>query len=501
MAPVSSNAISLEDIWLHQSYAGFLALNSAVALGIVLWDYIQLLPEERSIYDNLRGPEWHSPEPWAFILLRYSAILSSLCSILYSSVKINGCQIALSVGQAASVIVVASSGVLFCCRVGAMWDYKKVPVVVYSTTCLITTFSWIAVATQNKISADGPDLPFGTNCRFEHLSEWTPISYALSTAFACLIFGMALTKMIITCTMVATNTGWTLINRACLIYLFFAAVSSIAVLVVYSIEMPTDLLKRTAAPYFVMILMSMGSRIFLNLRLHDNTITRLEESNHFTAKTWTLEDGKSSPLSIQMQPQGPRSEPSSISTLSSAPRGEVRSLQTYITTETLTVPDTGTQASFQESSSYYADSPQSPRSLATANFSDTQGAAPEPRRVDSVRSFVTASTRLTTGSQSVVSDVPEIPKRGLGVRMDSVKSVSSSSTHRTGQTVPPSPRRKPVPSMKSFETTSTRLTASSASGPPPPRPPRRVHRMNSFRYFATTSNLNSDELKSTWHGI
>jgi hypothetical protein len=286
--------------------------------------------------------------------------------------------------------------------------------------------------------------------------------------------------------MVASNTGWTLINRACLIYLFFAAISSVGVLVVYSLEMPTDLLKRTSAPYFILILMSMGSRIFLNLRLHDNVITRLEESNRFTAKNWALGDEQSSSAPTQSQSHEPLFEPSTTTT--SAPGADVRSLGTYITTTTLTVPDTpASQTSFQESS--YYDSPQSPRSLATANFSDHQGG---PRRGDSVRSFVTASTRQTGDS---VSGVPELPKR---VRVGSVKSVSSASTHHTGL-IPPSPKRKPVPSMKSFETASTRLTGS--SGSPPPRPPRRVERTDSFRYFATTSNLNTDALKSTWHGI
>ncbi|KAF8183688.1 hypothetical protein BJ912DRAFT_976149 [Pholiota molesta] len=434
MAPLSTSPVSLEDIWSHQSYAGFLALSSAVAFGIVVWDYFQLLPEERSLYDNLRGPEWHSPAPWAFILLRYSSIVSALCSILYSSVKIHSCQIALSIGQAASVVVVASSGILFCCRLEVMWDYRRIPLAIYSTTSIIMTLSWIAVATQNKITAGGLNLPFGTNCQFERLSEWTPISYALSTAFTCLIFGMALWKVITTGTMVA----------------------SVGVLVVYSVEMPTDLLKRTSAPYFILILMSMGSRIFLNLRLHDNVITRLEESNRFTAKNWALGDEQSSSAPTQSQSHEPLFDPSTMTT--SAPGADVRSLGTYITTTTLTVPDTpATQTSFPESS------------LATANFSDHQGG---PRRGDSVRSFVTASTRQTGDS---VSDVPELPKR---VRVGSVKSVSSASTHHTGTgLIPPSPKRKPVPSMK------------------------RVERTDSFRYFATTSNLKTDALKSTWHGI
>lgn len=288
---------------------------------------------------------------------------------------------------------------------------------------------------------------------------------------------MTLERMITICTMVATNTGWTLINRACLVYMLFATISSVGILVVYASDSPTDLLKRTSAPYLILILMSTGSRVFLNLRLHNSIITRVEESNLFTAKKWTFVD------TDKASHQAGNSNASAFDS-SSAPPAEVRSIGTYVTTTTLTVPDTlASQTSFHESS--YYGSPQSPRSLTGTSFSE---ALAGPKRMDSMRSIISASTRET----DVVPEMRDIPKR---VRIGSVKS-SSSSSHRT------SPRRKPVPSVNSFETgstrtASTRMTSSSA----PSRPPRRVKRMDSFKYFATTSNLNADELKSTWHGI
>ncbi|KAF8968506.1 hypothetical protein BDZ97DRAFT_1798778 [Flammula alnicola] len=482
MAPPSMpRDLSVEDIWHHQSYAGYLALNAAVVFGIVLWDYIQLLPEERSLYDHVRGPEWHSPAPWAFILLRYSAIVSAVSGILYSSVRIHDCQLALSIGQAASVIVVASSGVLFCCRVGSLWDYQRIPLAVSVIPCFIMTSAWVSVATQYKVGVPEFDLPFGTNCRLGHLPGWTPVGYAVSAVFNCIIFGMVMTRIVTKCTMVATNTGWTLINRACIIYLLFSVASSIVVLIVYSIDMPDDLLKRASTPYLILILMAMGSRIFLNLRLHDNIIRRVEESNHFTARNWTPGDSEKS---SGIQTSSHAHEPSfdAALTVLSVPASEVRSLGTYTTRTTLTVPDTpATATSFTESA---YGTPHSTRSLATpfGNIPSTKSP-----HVDSVRSFATASTR----QKDTVPEMPEIPKR---VRVGSVKSISSTSTGQTGGPVPPSPKRKPVPSMKSFETTSTNLTKSS-----PPKPRR--ERTDSFRYFATTSTLNTDELKSTWHGI
>lgn len=330
------------------------------------------------------------------------------------------------------------------------------------------------------MTSSGPDLPFGTNCQFEHLPAWSPVSYALSAAFNCLIFIMVLERMISIGTMVATNTGWTLINRACLVYTLFAALSSVVVLVVYASESPTDLLKRTAAPYLVLVQMAMGARVFLNLRLHNGIITRVEESNQFTAKNWTFGDA-------DKPPQGGGGDSNSSAPPAAA---EVRSMETYLTTTTLTVPDTPeTQTSFAESASYY-ESPRSPRSAAAA--SGDAGGPGGPRRVDSVRSFVTASTRATTETDTV-PEIPHIPRR---VRVGSVKSSSSGTSHRS------SPRRKPVPSVRSFETGSTRTASTRVtSADAPPRPPRRIERMDSFKYFATTSNLKADELKSTWHGI
>lgn len=330
------------------------------------------------------------------------------------------------------------------------------------------------------MTSSGPDLPFGTNCQFEHLPAWSPVSYALSAAFNCLIFIMVLERMISIGTMVATNTGWTLINRACLVYTLFAALSSVVVLVVYASESPTDLLKRTAVPYLVLVQMAMGARVFLNLRLHNGIITRVEESNQFTAKNWTFGDA-------DKPPQGGSGDSNSSAPPAAA---EVRSMETYLTTTTLTVPDTPeTQTSFAESASYY-ESPRSPRSAAAA--SGDAGGPGGPRRVDSVRSFVTASTRATTETDTV-PEIPHIPRR---VRVGSVKSSSSGTSHRS------SPRRKPVPSVRSFETGSTRTASTRVtSADAPPRPPRRIERMDSFKYFATTSNLKADELKSTWHGI
>ncbi len=325
---------------------------------------------------------------------------------------------------------------------------------------------------------DGPDLPFGTNCQFVHLPSWSPVSYALSAAYSCMIFIMVLERMISIGTMVATNTGWTLINRACLVYTLFAALSSVVILVVYASESPTDLLKRTAAPYLVLVQMAMGARVFLNLRLHNGIITRVEESNQFTAKNWTFVDA-------DKPPQG-----GGGSNSNGAPAAaEVRSMETYLTTTTLTVPDTPeTQTSFAESALYY-DSPRSPRSTA-APTGDAPGER-APRRNNSVRSFTTASTRETMETDTV-PEIPHIPRR---VRVGSVKSSSSSASYR-------SPRRKPVPSVRSFETGSTRTASTRiTSADAPPRPPRRVQRMDSFKYFATTSNLKADELKSTWHGI
>ncbi len=56
----------------------------------------------------------------------------------------DNCQVAMSVGQVASIIVVASSGALFFCRLGAMWDYKKTPIAICAIACVLMTGSWVS---------------------------------------------------------------------------------------------------------------------------------------------------------------------------------------------------------------------------------------------------------------------------------------------------------------------------------------------------------------------
>ncbi|KAF8151438.1 hypothetical protein B0H34DRAFT_129196 [Crassisporium funariophilum] len=371
--------MSLEDFWQYQKHIGILALNAGVVLGVVLWEYIQHLPEERSLYESQRRPEWRSPAPWAFLLLRYSAVASTIAGIFTTSVKIKHCQLAMSFGEAASVCVVASSGILFCCRVVVFWDKQRVPLALICTSLIVMLCCWGAVATQ-RIATAGFDVPFGTNCHLSHLVEWTPISYAASAPFHAVTFGLAITKIVTIPTMSVANTGLTYINRACILYLLITTISSIVLLAIFSVGWKDDLVRRVAEPYFVLIMMAMGSRVYLNLQLHTSALMRTAESNRFTAQFWPPIVDPEKPASPQTPAidHVPRfEEPSIISRTS-----DRRSHDTHTTS--LTAPTTlATSGSYPASilaPSSYASS------RLTAPLTGIPGGAKKVRAVGGTRS-------------------------------------------------------------------------------------------------------------------
>ncbi|KAH9475090.1 hypothetical protein JR316_0012197 [Psilocybe cubensis] len=481
MAHVLSSSLSLEEIWDNQSFSGILALNACVVFGIVLWDFIQLLPEERSLYEVRRRREWRVPGPWAFVILRYSALLSTLSGVIYSTIQIHHCQLVVSFSQGASVICTGAMGIIFCARVGSLWDYKRIPLYMALGSCVLMIAAWVCVAVPFKATA-GPALPFGGNCKFGRLADWTPVSYAASAAFNCIIFGLFVIRVTTKTTVVATNTGFTLINRACILYLFCGTVASIVVLTIYSINWSTELVRRATMPYSILFMATMGSRVFLNLQLHNHTLTRVAESNHFTAPSWSRRSESEKALTAQVTTSSSRTydAPFNSPTAMSATRGldvmnaDVRSLNSrsdaYTIRTALTVPETpATMTSFGGSTNY------------------TESSYGMPLSTDSTYRSLSA-----------------IPRSHARVGGGSMRSYSSSSTRQTDATSPKSPRSTRTGSVKSYATTST-------SGQGTPKSPRRVKvprysaEISSSQATAATrtitTTLPTENLKSTWHGV
>ncbi|PPQ97849.1 hypothetical protein CVT26_013018 [Gymnopilus dilepis] len=470
MAPVSvPSDQSNEEIWQSQTFTGFLALNAAVVFGIVLWDYffpkngVCMKPEEEE--NGVPLP----PGPLA----------STLCNMIYSSVTLSNCQNVVSVGQGASVVVFASAGVILCSRVGGFWEFQRIPLAMVFIPCIMMVCAWMAFAAQFRATT-GPALPFGTNCKFVPLQIWTPVSYATTAAFNLIVSALAVTRVFTKPTIVAMNTGLTLINRACILYLVCATLPSIVIACLFSIHWPTELLKRAAGSYLVLIMMSMGSRIFLNLQLHHQMLTRVAESNHFTSPTWTPPN----PEKVISNPKPPADEPEfePALTMLSVPESDVLSVDRYTTRTALTVPETpATLTSFSGSTIYSQSSYGNPISPSRSR----QGSQRSILRAGSIKSSSSGSTRVTYATPT------RSPPRSE--RVGSVRSVETGSTRRT-DTTPRSPRNGPsrVGSVRSVGTNSTRLTGHRSN--------RRV-RMANLNSFATTSKLPSENLKSTWHGV
>lgn len=323
----------------------------------------------------------------------------------------------------------------------------------------------------------GPALPFGGNCQFGRLADWTPVSYAASAAFNCVIFGLFITRVTTKSTVIATNTGFTLINRACILYLLCGTVASIVVLTIYSINWPDELVKRAAMPYSVLFMTTMGSRVFLNLQLHNHTLTRVAESNHFTAPNWSRRSSEKA-LIAQVTTSSSRAYDTPFNpplAMLSAPSraGDVRSLNSqsdaFTTRTALTVPETpATVTSFGGSTNYTESSYGRPLTAESASRS--------------------------------ISGLPRSHLRGGGG--GSLKSFSSASTRQTDATSPRSPRSARTGSVRSYATAST-------SGQTVPRSPRRVKvprysaEITTMQAAATrpTTTLPTENLKSTWHGV
>ncbi|KAF8889408.1 hypothetical protein CPB84DRAFT_1447038 [Gymnopilus junonius] len=480
MAPVSiPSNLSLEEIWHSQPYTGYLALNAAVVFGVVLWDYLQLLPEERSLYEMRRRREWHSPAPWAFVALRYSALASTLCGLIYSSLRLSLAKRCLSRAR--------SLGNRLRCSWGYTLFSSGFPVGLSASPACHGLHSlyyndcvWMAFAAQFRVTT-GVALPFGTNCQFVPLEIWTPVSYATTAAFHIIVLGLVITRVFTKATVVAMNTGLTLINRACILYLICATLPCIAIACVYSISWHTELLKRSGSSYLILIVMSMSSRVFLNLQLHHQILTRVAESNHFTSPTWTPPSPNPEKVISNPKPRPDEPEFEPVLTMLSVPESDVLSIDRYTTRTTLTAPETPvTLTSFSGSTIYSGSSYGNVISPSRSR----QGSQRSHIRAGSVKSSSSGSTRVTYAT-------PRSPPRSE--RVESLRSLETTSTRHT-DTTPKSPRNGSlrVGSVRSVGTSSTRLTGHRSN--------KRV-RMASLNSFATTSKLPTENLKSTWHGV
>ena len=158
---------------------------------------------------------------------------------------------------------------------------------VYSAHIALTrlTPSQIAVATQYR-AIDGEHVFVGSNCEMLPIA-FAPLSCSSSVAFYAVILLLTISKL---STYRAEHSDIDfLIYRDCVGYFTITLVTNIPILVIQAMGPAYDLIKPAAIPFSILIMVTMGSRVFLNLNLfnarwelHDQSLPFTSYSSHAT---------------------------------------------------------------------------------------------------------------------------------------------------------------------------------------------------------------------------
>lgn len=106
--------------------------------------------------------------------------------------------------------------------------------------------------------------------------SWAPISYASSVAFDTVVLVFTLAKLHGNLATTKSQVGKQ-IYRDNLIYFALTAVTNITVLSIQALGPKHDMIKPTAVPFSTLMTVTMGSRVFLNLKLFDQRQQRVAD--------------------------------------------------------------------------------------------------------------------------------------------------------------------------------------------------------------------------------
>ncbi|KAI0635110.1 hypothetical protein C8Q77DRAFT_1217046 [Trametes polyzona] len=289
-----------------------IAITTAVAFGLIVWDYFTLLPDELALYTDKETNQLRIPTTVFFILLRYSGILATLPSLFFTSVQSQHCQSAVIISQVGAVLAVFSSGAIFCLRVFAIWHGNRAVYALVAVVFAAMMGSWLAVATQYSATT-GPPTPFGSNCQMHPIVSWAPISYGSSVLFDTTILLLTLAKLPRNLT--HKSPVGRQIFRDTLMYFSITAVTNIVVLSIQALGSAHTLLKPAVVPFSTIMTVTMGSRVYLNLKLlqkrraagetSERIALSVPRDNKRSTSTGTAE----SQAEVSMQMQNPRFVP------------------------------------------------------------------------------------------------------------------------------------------------------------------------------------------------
>ncbi|THH29960.1 hypothetical protein EUX98_g4224 [Antrodiella citrinella] len=257
--------MTLEQYMTLQGQAVTIAITVAVVTSILLWDYFSLLGDEIASYRGDGGKWWQSPGTWSFIILRYAGIIAMVPSLFFTSVQSAHCQAAVSLSQVGAILAVAASGAIFSFRVSALWNGNSVVRGVVALMYCLMISCWIAVG--SKYAADqGPATPFGSNCQMRPIVSWAPISFASTVAFDTVVLFLTLAKIHVNFSVTSSQVGQQ-IYRDNVMYFLITTVTNVVVLAIESLGSEHAMIKPTAVPFSTLMTVTMGSRVYLNLKL------------------------------------------------------------------------------------------------------------------------------------------------------------------------------------------------------------------------------------------
>ncbi|KAI0330629.1 hypothetical protein GY45DRAFT_725421 [Cubamyces sp. BRFM 1775] len=262
--PLVPPGMSLGEYLALQGQLVTISISVAVAFGIIAWDYFLLLPNEVALYMGANRQMLRKPTTIAFIVLRYSGILATLPAIFFTSAQSQHCQVAAVISQVGACLAVLSSGAIFCFRVYAMWYGSKMVFALIAVVYIAMGSSWIAVATQYN-AATGPPTPLGSNCIMHPIASWAPLSFGSSVLFDTTILVLTLAKLPRNLTQ-KSSVG-SQIFRDTLLYFTLTTTTNIVVLSIQALGSSHAMLKPTAVPFSTVMIVTMGSRVYLNLKL------------------------------------------------------------------------------------------------------------------------------------------------------------------------------------------------------------------------------------------
>ena len=111
----------------------------------------------------------------------------------------------------------------------------------------------------------GPPIPLGSNCILLPLRSWAPLAYASSVVFDTAILVGTLVR-VFSDTTHHSRVGKVL-YRDSLTYFLIATVSNVAILIIYGMSDPgLDTVKPAALPFATLMTVTMGTRVYLNLK-------------------------------------------------------------------------------------------------------------------------------------------------------------------------------------------------------------------------------------------